>query len=132
MYTEWDVYGPYTREDGRQHLILYNGTDRVTLSYPRYLMELHLGRYLKTDEEVHHKDENVTNNNLGNLEIRNGTEHRQHHSTIYTGNIMVVCKCCTAEFELTAKQQSTRYRNRNRVKTGPFCSRQCSGIGETF
>jgi hypothetical protein len=43
------------------------------------LMELHLGRYLKEGEEVHHKDENPKNNALSNLELRSSEGHAKHH-----------------------------------------------------
>jgi hypothetical protein len=38
----------------------------------RYLMEQHLGRKLRKDETVHHKDLNKLNNNIDNLQLRQG------------------------------------------------------------
>lgn len=43
------------------------------------VMEKHLGRYLRKDEVVHHKDGNRTNNNLNNLEVKKRSEHSLHH-----------------------------------------------------
>ena len=47
----------------------------------RYLMEQKLGRSLGSREHVHHKDENPTNDHLGNLEVMSIAEHSRHHST---------------------------------------------------
>ena len=46
----------------------------------RAKMELHLGRYLKENEEVHHKDENPANNALSNLVLTTKPEHARDHS----------------------------------------------------
>jgi hypothetical protein len=45
------------------------------------LMELKLGRYLRKDEEVHHKDGNQANNALSNLELfKKKGEHQKEHA----------------------------------------------------
>lgn len=46
------------------------GTKRVLAH--RYLMEQHLGRKLRKDETVHHKDLNKKNNDITNLQLRQG------------------------------------------------------------
>lgn len=46
----------------------------------RYVMSLHLGRWLERDEVVHHKDEDKTNNSLDNLELTNASEHTKIHA----------------------------------------------------
>jgi hypothetical protein len=43
------------------------------------LMENHIGRLLKKDEFVHHKDENKANNKMSNLELTTRKEHGKHH-----------------------------------------------------
>lgn len=43
------------------------------------VMENHLGRLLRKDEEVHHKDENPKNNSLSNLELVTHGDHSKHH-----------------------------------------------------
>lgn len=45
----------------------------------RLVMEKHLGRFLLTEEDVHHIDHNRTNNNLLNLEILNHNYHAKQH-----------------------------------------------------
>jgi hypothetical protein len=46
----------------------------------RVIMENHLGRLLKDWEEVHHKDEDSTNNALSNLELSDKRTHQRQHS----------------------------------------------------
>ena len=45
----------------------------------RYIMELHLGRKLRSDEIVHHKDGYKDNNESDNLEITNCHDHMKKH-----------------------------------------------------
>jgi HNH endonuclease len=44
------------------------------------VMEKHIGRYLKDSEEVHHKDEDPTNNRLSNLELKSRSSHSRGHA----------------------------------------------------
>jgi len=131
MYDEYKVYGPYLRKDNRQHAILYDGKVRRTLSYPKYLMEMHLGRHLLLMEDVHHKDGNPLNNALSNLEVIDHAEHCREHSTKYRKPKVVTCSWCGKDFTLTVKQQRNKAGNMSR-RTGTrngnvFCSRTCSG-----
>lgn len=46
----------------------------------RLIVESYLGRFLKPEEIVHHKDKNPSNNNIENLQIVSNLEHgRIHH-----------------------------------------------------
>lgn len=45
----------------------------------RLVMERKLGRPLKSNEIVHHKDRNVRNNNLSNLVLTTRAKHAAHH-----------------------------------------------------
>lgn len=127
MYEDYKIYGPYTRKDGRKHVILINGDLRKTVSYPKYLIEQHLGRYLSDDETVDHIDEDFTNDNIDNLRILSRVCNIKR-SSIRLTNVVGVCPICNVEFEYSKTQiKMQRYENTcNRA--GPFCSKRCSGI----
>ena len=64
------IYGPYTRKDGRKHVvIIHDDGRRQTKSYPRLLMEQHLGRELTEDETVDHTNNDFTDDRIENLQI---------------------------------------------------------------
>jgi hypothetical protein len=46
----------------------------------RLVMERHLGRPLRADEEVHHRDGNRTNNDFANLQLMDKAEHARLHA----------------------------------------------------
>jgi len=65
------IYGPYTRADGRKHIIKYDPStgSRKTVSYPKHLMEKYLGRALLPTETVDHIDDNFYNDDINNLQV---------------------------------------------------------------
>lgn len=119
------VHGPYKRQDGRQIVIVVelNGTHR-TVSYPKWLMEMQLGRKLDPNlETVDHIDSNFDNNDLSNLRIM----PRDQHSTEDTRRVKLVkftCAWCNKEFERSPRLIRDKAK-KNRA--GPFCSRACAG-----
>jgi hypothetical protein len=51
----------------------------------RYKMERHLGRKLKKDEHIHHKDGNRLNNKLSNLCMLTPSQHTTLHNKLKGG-----------------------------------------------
>ena len=47
----------------------------------RYIASLKIGRWLRSDEDAHHKDENKRNNHWRNLKVMTRSEHIIHHRT---------------------------------------------------
>jgi endogenous inhibitor of DNA gyrase (YacG/DUF329 family) len=119
------VYGPYKRVDGRKHVcIIMTDRTRVVVSYPKWLMEQHLGRLLDINETVDHKDCDFTNDSIDNLQILD----RSTHSKLDAKRILpikVICVWCEAEF--MAVMNGSRDRKDHIDIAGPFCSRKCSG-----
>lgn len=119
------VHGPYKRKDNRQIVIIVeNNGKRRTVSYPKWLMELQLGRKLDPDlETVDHLDSNFDNNDLSNLRI----VPRNEHSADDTRRVKPVkfkCAWCDKEFERSPRLVRDKARKN---KAGPFCSRTCAG-----
>lgn len=48
------------------------------------VMEIFLGRELREDEVVHHRDENKANNAIENLEVLTRAEHARLHAQMRT------------------------------------------------
>lgn len=99
MYDGMKCYGPYTRKDGRQIVILKTPgvSDNRTVSYPKYIVECYLGRYLKEDETVDHIDGNFLNNNIDNLRVIPRSDHVKSHQSEKVDQIRV-CPICGCEF----------------------------------
>lgn len=90
--------------------------------YPlhRVLMENHLGRLLEPGEDVHHRDEDKTNDVIENLQVMTKSEHARHHRP----RVAPVTLACPCGREFTIKPHF--YRRRLKVVKGPICcSRAC-------
>ncbi len=120
------VYGPYkNKKDSRSKvcLILPDGK-RKTISYPKYLMEIHIGKLLEKGETIDHIDKNFLNDDISNLQILNISEHIILDAK-RVKDIVVVCVWCKCEFLIKGSKISQRGRDRN-ISTG-FCSKKCTG-----
>jgi predicted RNA-binding Zn-ribbon protein involved in translation (DUF1610 family) len=122
MYDNCKVYGPYDRKDGRQHVIvIFKDGSRKTVSYPKYLVEKRLDRYLTDDETVDHLDGDPSN-----LQVLSRSEHIK--LDVKRLNVQQFpCPMCGEEFELVGPKLSKAIQNRKQGKSGPFCGRSCAG-----
>lgn len=89
----------------------------------RIVMENHLGRLLKKEEVVHHKDGNRKNNHIDNLEVLSNNYHAAMH-TASRGRMMVDLQCpwCNKQF--------SKYKSQTYLSKGGFftaCSKRCRG-----
>ena len=97
MYEEYHIYGPYLRKDGRQHVVLrHKETKKLkTVSYPKFLLENKIGRYLHDHETCDHIDEDHTNNSLDNLQPLSRLDNAiKGAEKSYKGNYIKFCKEC--------------------------------------
>lgn len=128
MIYEGKIYGPYLRDDGRMHVVIYNGDkNRKTVSYPKFLIENYLGRFLLENETVDHIDCNFTNNDLSNLRVIDRNEHIRQ-DVLRNRDTKLICSYCENEFIVKGNKLGQRNNNRtDRRQSGYFCSRKCSG-----
>lgn len=119
-------YGPYKRpSDGRSiSIVVDDEGNRRTVSYPKRIMEKHLGRILDKDQEtVDHIDGNIDNNNLDNLRVVPRAEH-SGDDTRRVKPVELTCKWCQKKFERSPRLVRDKA---SKNKAGPFCSRMCAG-----
>jgi hypothetical protein len=112
--------------------IFPNGS-RKTVSYPKYLVEVAMGKLLEKDECIHHINGDEQDNRLENFEIINRNQHPQKHAKIPLA-IDFICPVCEVEFTLDGKELQYLIRSRRAKpnQSGPFCSRRCAGIGSNL
>jgi hypothetical protein len=127
VYENCKIYGPYSTKDQRLRIVVKfpDGIKR-TVSYPKYLMEKHLDRYLALNETVDHIDCDFLNNELSNLRVL----IRSDHSYLDVKRRKIEnfkCLICNNEFSLDGKKLNDATQNRLKGKTGPFCSKSCAG-----
>jgi len=121
------VHGPYEGKDGRLRVMVEDANGyRSVISYPKYLMEQHLGRELKPNETIHHKDHNPLNNSIDNLEVIDRAEHARLHA-VKKKDMSFLCPICSTKFALSGRKLHDAIQNRKKGKAGPFCSRSCAG-----
>lgn len=120
------IYGPYIRKDGRKHIcIVHDNGRKQTKSYPRYLMEQHLGRELLPKEHVDHINNDPYDNRIENLQILTQQANNKKAAALRPRKThKFVCPCCGKESE---KFLNFVQNNLKRGKQGPFCSRSCAG-----
>lgn len=87
----------------------------------RLIKEIELGKYLETDDVVHHKNKNRISNGNKNLKVLNRGQHNNRHKV--TEFWKLICPWCKSEF---IKEKRLVERNWRRNCSGPFCSKTCS------
>ena len=127
VYENCKFYGPYlNKKDKRLRCVLAHSNGyKQTISYPKYLMEVHLDRYLKENETIDHIDGNPLNNDLSNLQIIDRQKHA-YNDVFRNEDIVVKCEYCGKEFIIPGAKIHERNR-KDKHQSGYFCSRQCSG-----
>lgn len=128
VYKNCKIYGPYRRkQDGREHVvIIYPDGRKSSVSYPKFLVENSMGKYLEKDETIDHLDTNIDNNSPENLVVKARKDHIIEDVRRYKEQAFV-CPQCHTQFSLTGKELHWAISNRKKDKAGPFCGRSCAG-----
>ena len=130
IYGDCKVYGAYTRKDGRQHMVLvfHNEKGEIikkkTISYPKFLVECYLNRFLQDNETVDHIDGDFLNNSLGNLQVIDRSKHVKLDAKRIKEKVF---KCSYCGLDYIPKNMSNYYSNKRRGNRGSFCSKSCVG-----
>ena len=120
VYEGLQTYGPYTRRDGRMHVILVRHNSagsiesRRTVSYPKYLVEKYLDTYIDERYTIDHIDGDFTNNELDNLRIVLRDRHSSSHA-LMRETLTKQCVVCGGSFNTTHANRAT-------------CSKHCAGV----
>lgn len=109
---------PYKNAAG--YVLIPVGRDRAASGYQlehRLVVEAAIGRPLRTDEQVHHKNGIKHDNRLENLEVLTNEEHQKLHDHPQTRSRRVAktCQHCGAEYEI----------KRSRSDSSKYCSNDC-------
>jgi hypothetical protein len=90
------------------------------------VMEAKLGRALRPEEFVHHKDENKQNNHPDNLEIKDNPEHARWHmrndpARQRKPRVTLQCAQCGREYQVPQHKVNPK----NPREQSKYCSRSC-------
>lgn len=87
----------------------------------RLVMALFLGRPLKPDEHVHHKNGDPADNRIENLELLSNSEHIKKHAKPKT-MVDLICSRCGGKFQRELRNYKTKYQQGQRDF---YCGRSC-------
>lgn len=135
MSTKIDLEYPYNQDwergylnvnsEGRATLTLYNSQeDRSSTQYARYLLAVKLNRYLTSDEEVDHIDDDKFNNCISNLQLLSSKENRDkmnHRRGV--SMVEYLCPVCEKVFSIKKRNSPLIVK----YKKSATCSRTCGG-----
>ena len=121
----WNIRKVISKGDYKYALVPEhpNATKNGYVLIHRVIVENHIGRLLRADEIVHHKDGNKFNNDISNLEVLSASQHATIHG-LQRGAKYGVMRCpqCGAIFERLSGNTSPYKHSR-----ATFCSRSCAG-----
>lgn len=119
------IFGPYKLPNSRKKVVLYYAKEKmkISLSYPRYLMERHLKRRLNgLAETVDHIDGRSKNDSIDNLQLLSLEDNIR--KAISPAKVLdVKCANCSKIFSRLRRIELKRIRE---GRKGPFCDQSCA------
>lgn len=93
--------------------------------YPlhRVIAENTLGRLLEPGEDVHHRDEDKSNNSPDNLEVLSKSEHARRHAD--SRGEIIECECGRCGKAMALKRHVYNLRLSRNSRGRVYCSRSC-------
>ena len=127
--TEEKRYGPYTMPNGYRYFsVKRSDGSRATLYVHRLVMEAHLGRALRRDEEVHHQNENKGDNRPDNLEIKSTAQHTADHKRLPEEDKYCATTCAECGVVFLRERRAARAAAKKRGATADaLCGKRCAG-----
>jgi hypothetical protein len=118
--------GPYRGKHGHLfYTVHYDDGSKKSVFVHREMMEKHLGRKLRRDEFVHHKDLDSSHNVVKNFELQSPSAHSRLHGALKHPETMhFTCPQCGKRFVRLARHVRGNWK---KGRSGPFCSRKCAG-----
>lgn len=111
--------------ESRATLTLYNTpSDRSSTQYARYVLAVKLKRYLTSEEEVDHIDDDKTNDCITNLQLLSSKANRDktnHNKGI--AMVEFICPVCENLFSIEKRNSPLVVKS----KKAATCSRSCGG-----
>lgn len=93
--------------------------DRTTMSYARYLMSVHLGRFLSKDEHVDHKNDDKLDDRVDNFQIITQLENLTKYNKLHPKKVVdLICSECSTTFQMDKRNVPFR--------PNACCSRKCA------
>lgn len=126
--SKWNKGYLRTSNDNRKRVDLFNSNnDRTTISYARYLYGIKLGYEVPSHLEVDHRDNDKTNDLIGNLQLLTQEQNRLKQEWYYAEYVQewygFECAWCQTNFLLVKAEV------KKRIYCGgeyAFCCRSCS------
>lgn len=120
-------YGPYFHKaTGYNYFVDIAANGRRKMVYVhRDVVSRREGKVLRSDEIVHHDNENKIDNAEENLELTTPSEHGRLHVRP-PELVNLVCAVCKTPFVRLARWE----RANRKGKAGPFCGKTCAGYRE--
>lgn len=113
------AYVNTNKEPRRVCLLVRKDGSQTSMSYARYLMSCHLGRFLSKEEHVDHIDNDRMNDIISNYQLLTITENNRKSARPKGSNVLV-CPICNKTFVRTNRQIYG--------KTNMACSRKCGYV----
>lgn len=122
----YTLYVVFHKKEQRRYACLVDRAraHRITVSYARYLMSVHLGRILEKTEHVDHVNDDCLDDRIDNFQLLTPLENAAKYAKLLeTRRVSLVCPICEQQFVRKLKIVNKTRREGRQL----CCSRVCGG-----